>query len=463
MSVSLVYMPNTSKKDYEEFYFPNGLLYIYASLKRSGFDTDLIMLEPEALDLFVQDVADKDIICFSVNISNKVLVFEAAEEIKKHCDVTVVMGGPFITLMKDDDLLRFEYADVFFKGEAENMLPDYLKNMTDERIIRCPRIEMLDSLAIPAEQGVIYNNIITSRGCPGKCTFCASPRLWGRKVKLRSASNIFREMSVLYKAGVDYFVFSDDCFTVSMPRLKELFGLIEESGMNIIFDVRTRTDLVNEEILDLLAYNGCVSLSFGIESASERMLKMLDKEQDLVRAEKMIRACAVRNIRTNLFFITGIPGEDEKDIAQNVGFIRRCRPDWITAYGLHLFPGTRLEDETGCDVDWMNLKSTYYLCEQDTIDRNILRMKRAHMSVYTGDDIEVKPGQKNLFSYYFDLAVKLSDPDAKEELLNLSLDLYPSAEAYILLGETTGDKDIIRKGISKMVFQYIEGLRKNPG
>ncbi|PLX17670.1 MAG: hypothetical protein C0601_06475 [Candidatus Muiribacterium halophilum] len=471
--VYLLYIPDERSGDHENLIFPNGLYYIYANLLDNDIDCDLIMLFRSNIEEFSDILESGDVIGISVNSGNVRDSLLASEYLKvfsneRSLELDIVMGGPFISLMEDSVLESVEYVDRFFKNESEYTFTDYVKNRSSRKslpkIIRSERIRKLDEMMIPSQKGLIYSNIMTSRGCPGRCTFCSSKLLWKRRVYFRSAESVFQEMSTLYENGVDYFVFSDDTFTMKKSRLKKLFTLINESSMRIVFDFRSRADYMDEEMIKLLAEAGAVSVSLGIESADEKVLSILKKDIDLKKAEKAVRLCNENGIRTNLFFIVGCPGEDESSIEKNIDFIKKVSPDWITVYGLHFFPGTELTEEFLVGHDWLSHDKTIYYKDLEIIKKRkklMLESLNRKNQKYLASNIPKGKLYRSMF-WKFDLMASASD-DKKEaqKLLERSLKLYPSPEVMYKLAIIKDDEKLMKKALKKFIFQKENDIRKD--
>jgi|GEM_PF-3747379 len=472
--VYLLYIPSQISGDHENLVFPNGLYYIYSNLLDNDIDTDLIMLFRDNVQDFLSIVEDNSIVGLSVNSTNVVDSLKVANDLKEfsdinEMDISVVVGGPLITLISDEELKKVLFVDVFFKGESEYSLVEFIKDYTKYRekpeIVSSDRIRKLDEMVIPAQKGILYSNIMTSRGCPGRCTFCCSKRLWNRRVYFRSSESVIQEMSLLYKGGVDYFVFSDDTFTMKKKRIRKIFQHPTIQEKKFIFDFRSRADYMDEELIKSLAVSGAVSVSLGIESADPYVLDTLRKDIDLEKAKRAAIFCKEYGIRTNLFFIVGCEGETDESIEKNIRFMRETRPDWITVYGLHLFPGTELYENSGRKVDWLSTHDTLFYQERDGVLKKKLRMLEEFEEIkdgYMQEKIEIKyPNLRSMFWKYDLLAGQTEDKKEKIELYKKSLNFYPSPEVMFKLSELIGDMELQRKAVEKFIFQKENDIRKD--
>ena len=466
--IYLVYIPCPNKKDYEEYIFPNGLLYLYSSLLNNKYNTDLIMLGKHDFTEFLSEIQKDDIIGISVNSSNKNISFEFAQYIKKSIfNVKIIMGGPFISLLDDEKLKEINFVDNFFKFESEYSILNFLKSQNNNKIIYGERIKELDSIPFPSKNGAIYSNIITSRGCPGNCIYCSSPELWKRKLFFRSPENIIEEIEQLYFEGVDYFSFSDDTFTFDKNRIIKLCNIIREKNLKIIFDIRSRIDAVDNNILEELALTGCVSISFGVESASPKIQNILSKKVDIKKAVDIIKKCRSLYIKTNVFLIIGNPEEKDIDIDMNIDFIKESLSDWITVSGLHYYPQTALYKLYPKNIDWINQKNTVYFDDLYNIKKNELKIHKAHKKALKNlyektIDLTDNIPYRSVFWKYAELGMFEKNKKLKLKWLRKAFEIYESPEILFSLGIEENNEEMINKAYYKFCFQINNDIRKSP-
>ncbi|MGM0607964.1 MAG: B12-binding domain-containing radical SAM protein [Candidatus Muiribacteriota bacterium] len=455
--VILVYIPEVSKDDLEEHIIPNGLLYLYNSALKNKINTDLVFLHPESINDFLDSLNGDEVVGFSVNSSNYNISFESAHLIKKYFpDITLVAGGPAISLQNKKTLRNNLLFNTFFCNESDySFIKEYF-NGFENKIVSAERINNLDELGFPAESALIYSNIVTSRGCPGKCIYCCSPGLYGQKIKLRSAFSIEQEINLLFKKGVDYFVFSDDTFTLSRERILKICNFLKNK--KLVFDARSRTDYMDEIIIKKLAEAGCVSISFGIESASHKILNLLQKEINLDHAREVIALCKKYGIYVNLFFIVGNPEENEFDVEKSALFIKEVKPDLITVYGLHYFRGSELYKKFPPQYQG----KLFYSNEQD-----VLKKKKYLLGVFSENrnkpDLNILKQIDDKFKIkfkYYDKAGDLAENwTQKRKYYKKALKYYEAPEIMYKLG-MTGDKKYLKKAADKFYFQMTNDLRK---
>jgi radical SAM superfamily enzyme YgiQ (UPF0313 family) len=209
--------------------------------------------------------------------------------------------------------------------------------------------------------------LITSRGCPYSCTFCASFKIHGRKIRRRSSGSVLDEMEYLINDfGVKEFHIEDDNFTMGKDYAKELLnGMISRKIRTwISLPNGIRIDAIDEELLGLLERAGCYSFAIGIESGSDRILEKLEKRLKIKEIEeKVILVKRVSKIKVTGFFLIGHPDETEKDIRDSIDLALRLKLDRVSFSPLMPLPGSALYEEwkkkvSIDDVNWS--KFLYY-------------------------------------------------------------------------------------------------------
>jgi len=210
--------------------------------------------------------------------------------------VTIVFGGIGATFLWDHFLTHFREIDFCVLGEGEYPFLKLIKAIEkgdqtgieeisgiafrrNNKIVRNERatpIENLDELPLPAKY-FRYQHITSTRGCPGNCTFCGSPRFWGHKVRFHSPEYFVDQLEILYKKGITFFYFSDDTFMLKKDRVVEICKTIIEKNLNISWAAISHVNFVDEEVLSWMRKAGCTQISYGVESGSERIRQLLNK------------------------------------------------------------------------------------------------------------------------------------------------------------------------------------------
>ncbi|MBC2703779.1 radical SAM protein [Desulfobacula sp.] len=347
---------------------PIGLYYIGALLIENSFETKLVNLadgRDDPVKVFKKLVTTEqpDVIGFSVINPNRWNAMECARAAKQfNPDITIVFGGPAPTFLARHLLTACPDIDFIVAGEGEITFLELItqlenksigpfKNINglvfkkDNRIVRTStrhRVEVLDTLVHPSKY-FIYQHLAMSRGCPGKCTFCGSPKFWGNQtLRFHSPKWFADEVESLVKKGVTHFYISDDTFTTDKQQVIEFCDHIINRKLNITWNAISRVDAIDEDILFSMRKAGCIQLSFGVESGSEKIRKILGKP---IKRDKIINTFSLTasyGILPRAYFIYGSPGETDKTIQESIDLLKDIRPLSAIFYLLVIFPGTYL-------------------------------------------------------------------------------------------------------------------------
>ena len=351
--------------EYDTASVPVGLYYLAAESKKQGHDVTLVNLAVENLpQQYLKQLLERekpDLVGFSVLNANRAGAVDGAKLVKSVLPhTTVVFGGPCATFLADFFLQSVPQVDFVVAGEGERTLTElvramesgssedveqipglvYLKEGRPFRTAERERIDNLDDLPDPSE---IYGfaHLAFSRGCPGNCRFCGSPAFWGRGcVRFHSAGWAADQVERLYNKGITHFFFSDDTFTMKKDRVIKLCRALAERDLPITFNVISRVDFIDEEMLFHLRKAGCIQISFGVESGSDRIRRALGKP---VKTDRIINAfdlAAGYGILPRAYFIYGAPGETQETIEESVELLLRIRPLSAIFHMLTVFPGT---------------------------------------------------------------------------------------------------------------------------
>jgi radical SAM superfamily enzyme YgiQ (UPF0313 family) len=333
-----------------ELHVTLGPLYLVAALEKAGIVVDYrdFQLCDAAEPLVPQSLADfcKDpapIVGLSCMANLLPFTLLAAREIKdRYPDRVIVLGGVGPKSVEKAILERFPWVDIVAHGEGEVSAPllmSALKNgepletvpgiffRRDGAVVENappPRVEDLEGLGRPALEYIDYSryaghNVITSRGCPYECTFCSVAPVWGRKPHFRTASGIVAEMKDLHeKFGVSLFLFQDEFFVSSKERVHEFCSELEKLALPVRWKAFARINLCDREVMEHMADAGCVEIRFGIESGSNRILKMTNKGFTIEDATRVVSEAVLIFPRVDTFFIWGFPFETMEDFNQTV-------------------------------------------------------------------------------------------------------------------------------------------------
>jgi len=197
----------------------------------------------------------------------------------------------------------------------------------------------LDTYRIPMIKGP-YTFIVSSRGCTAGCKYCIKHVTYQYSVRVRSPEHIMKELWLLHDLGIHNIHMYADLFTVSRDQVTGLCQAIIDQGLKVRWTCNSRVDYVDEEMLHLMGQSGCWMISWGIESASEEVLRRARKGAYPDKVERALRWSRQAGIGNWGYFIIGLPGETEQTIRQTIDFAKRLPLDLALFHIAAPYPGT---------------------------------------------------------------------------------------------------------------------------
>jgi len=340
-----------------------GLLHLAAEVRQHGYTPKII--ESDIFNLTVDDIVERiiedkpeyiGITLFTVGVW---CAAEIALKVKEALPDTIIfVGGPHISSMGYETMVRFEQFDYAVVGEGEKTLMDLLEAIeTGSKLSNVPEIifrkddkpfktlgkpinRNLDELPYPAwdlledfpnaYRPAVFDfprgpvaTIAASRGCPFHCQFCDTST-FGDRVRSYSPEAVFSMMLHLKETyGIRHIMFVDDLFLASRKRTEALCQLILENNLQMTWSCAARVDTVKPDLLSVMKKSGCWEISFGLETGSNELLKKMDKSADVEESEQAIHWTHDAGIRTKGLFMLGFPGEDEATMQATKDFVRR--------------------------------------------------------------------------------------------------------------------------------------------
>lgn len=379
-------------------YPPLGTMYAASWLRQHGYDValfDAMLAESEdewATALVVHKPQYAIIYEDNFNYLSKMCLLRMREAAFKMINMAKSRGCIVIMCGADATDHYREYlekgADYCLLGEGEETLLELLNQLSAGKDVdqvvglasantirpsRRPDISNLDKLPFPAwdlidiqkykkmwleRHGYFSMNMVTTRGCPYHCNWCAKP-IWGQRYNSRSPENVVAEMKWLKETfDPDHIWFADDILGLKPNWIEKFANLLNEENAVIPFKCLQRADLVNEKTAAGLAKAGCKTVWLGAESGSQKILDAMDKGdkvEDIYRAAILLRE---NGIEVGFFLQFGYPGETWKDVQKTLKMVRECMPDDIGISVSYPLPGTKFFEsvklELGEKQNWID-------------------------------------------------------------------------------------------------------------
>lgn len=237
-------------------------------------------------------------------------------------------GIPGVVAHPDDPVPT---EDVYFS----NNLDDY--PMTDLDLIEYDRY--YDVMG----EGGIFTTMVSSRGCPYRCTFCNTPR---HRYRVMTPGRVCDEIEYFLSKGIKEIYFVDDTFNITNKRVHELCDEILRRNLEVSWTVRFRVKGVDRPLLEKMKAAGCNRIQFGVEQGTEEGLLRLKKDVTAAEIEHAFQLCREVGIRTVAYFMIGTPTErTRQDVMDTIDYSIRLNPDFVMYNILTPFPGTTIYDE----------------------------------------------------------------------------------------------------------------------
>lgn len=384
-------------------YPPLGSLYAASYLRQLGFSIgffDAMLAESE------EDWRDalkvnqpKYAVIFEDNFNylSKMCLLRMRQAAFSMCRMARTEGCTVILCGSDatdhPELYFAEGADFILAGEGEITLGELLRHLTGQSGLRTEQIESLiysgrdnelrrnpvrrvlkdlDLLPFPAwdlidiqryksiwqkRHGYFSMNMVTTRGCPYHCNWCAKP-IWGQRYHSRSPQNVVEELIWLKNAyQPDHIWFADDIFGLKPGWIDEFANLVVEYGVRVPFKSLNRADLLlKSDTAGALKRAGCQICWIGAESGSQKILDAMEKGTTIEQIRIAARNLQNAGIKVGFFLQFGYPGETWNDIEKTMDMVRDCRPDDIGISVSYPLPGTRfyerVKEQLGEKQNW---------------------------------------------------------------------------------------------------------------
>jgi len=389
---------------------PLGIAYIAAVLEEGGVDVKII--DAAALEM-EWDTLKKEIENYSPDVVaitaltptiNKAL--KTAKIAKKTCpNANIVMGGYHPTFTYTE-LLKNDFIDIVILGEGEYTMLELVKtlekggDLKEVKGIACkdfttpPRdiIKDIDSLPFPArhllpmDEYKVLNiklptgTLISGRGCPFNCSFCASSAMHGRKMRFRSATNIVDEIEHLISDyDAEMIAFMDDTFTLRPERVIEICDEIKKRDLDFFWGCTARVDTVSKSLLEKMREAGCITIFYGVESADQQLLDGMNKKISVDKIRNAFKLTKEADMRTIASVAIGMPGDTKENIEKTINFVKDLDASYAIFSLATPYPGTAFYNEARAnDLIKVNDWSKYTLLSPvlETVDCSLEELKK---------------------------------------------------------------------------------------
>jgi len=387
------------KQDWSKFgvSVPLGLLYISAYLKGKGYEVLVRDLNYHTMDDLWKPIQRGEIPIVGVSMlsSSRRSSYELIGRVKAlNPNVRIALGGNHTSslyeilcdnlpidavVVGEGEITMYELTERWLNGgKVDDVWGAYVKG---GRYVPRPLIEDLDSLPFPDYEQIdfsqyvphivrtrpdyvhngirlrdtAYTNVITSRGCIGRCLFCDIYKHWGSKPRFRSARNVVDEIVMLNQDyGVNFIEFNDDSFALNQKIAKEICQKIIDEGLKIVWVTAIRADCCRDsELLELMRDSGCLWLAVGVESGSDKILKNIGKGTTRELNREAIENIKKAGIKAYALLMCGNIGENDETINETKEFLLATNPDIHSEAGAtYCYPGTRYSELMRIDTDF---------------------------------------------------------------------------------------------------------------
>ncbi len=359
------------------YYPPLGLLYLGTVLENNGFEVKIIDCVPMKIGYEQLENEIEKFSPYAVGITtfttSMVDVLLTAKLVKKvNNKIHTIIGGHHATLYPKESI-KYNNIDYILQGEGEETLIELLnklqKQATAEQLLQIDGIGFyfdnkeyinhkkayikdIEKLPIPNRTLLpteIYNSIVgtqeqvatimSSRGCPFKCTYCFTPN---KTYRTRSTENIIKEVKILISLGYKEIFFFDDLFAMKAQKVIDFAKALQAENIKIDWSFRARINTITPELITEVKKAGIHRIQFGIESGVDKTLKKVRKGINTKNIEKAINLCKQARITTIGNFMIGLPNETEEDINKTLKFSRNIGLNYAQYSILVPFPFTAL-------------------------------------------------------------------------------------------------------------------------
>jgi anaerobic magnesium-protoporphyrin IX monomethyl ester cyclase len=333
-----VHIDDFAKAQYE--FIPLGVLYISSYLSSKGIDVDVVH---GTVDDIRPGYKFYGVSTTTAQYSRSLKALKHIRKIQP--DAKTILGGPHLNVKHNILVSSKDDWDFLVAGDGElttlkivsGKIPPSDRFINGEMVADINALPLPDFSKIdmarynfPLRPGLKCINIITSRGCPFKCQFCATSQT---ALRQRTPENVLQEVEVLTsKYGFDSLMFVDDTMSINRKRYYPMLEGLEKYSVK--WRSYARTNTINLEGLQRMQRSGCIEAAPGVESGSQVILDLIKKGTNVERNVEFIRQSEDLGIVSNPSLIIGLPGETPETVDMTLQFMKRARP---SAFSYNIF------------------------------------------------------------------------------------------------------------------------------
>jgi anaerobic magnesium-protoporphyrin IX monomethyl ester cyclase len=389
MKVALINTIGSSKKLMYTPWLPLGIVYLGTVLEKNGvsvklLDASALRWDNEKILQWIKKI-QPDIIGFSTLTLSFIYTIDLARLVKKENPNTKIVFGHYFATVEADGILRKygDVVDVCVRGEGENSFlalcqwyerhpdldPSEIRGITfkdhNGKVCSNTDVELeknIDKIPFPNRKLIDFNykwningyevaktkftSMISSRGCPFRCSYCSCSRFARQQWRPRTPENIVEEMSIVAENGFTDVNFVDDNFTLRADRVIKICQLIKQEHIDVNWFVDGRIDQASPEMFEWMHKAGCRLVGLGFESANQRILDIYDKKTKVSMFDRAIRNVRKAGIELIMgLFMVGAPTETVDEIKQTLNFALKSDIDLPYINTVGVFSGPRLWDD----------------------------------------------------------------------------------------------------------------------
>jgi anaerobic magnesium-protoporphyrin IX monomethyl ester cyclase len=323
-------------------------------------------------------------------------------------NIPIMVGGPHATLYPEDLVDKVDYVVI---GEAENIIEDLVKTAELQSTGKIIRSEPPDPKNLPypnfstfeGNENIYIYPLLTSRGCPYNCSFCAVHVVSTKKWRPRLPEECIKELinARKYLKNLDSVIIYDDNPMFRKVHIKKFLNLYLENKINLpLTIINTRADSIDKEMVELLKKAKCPSIGIGVESSDPEIFGKINKGETLEDIQNAAKLIKRYKIPLSLCFVIGLEGDSYEKIQSSINFAKKIKPDYIYWNMITPFNGTKIRewyDNNGTVFDLVN-RSSYvdgdFMCEEpcaETPEFTVEERKKAYiLAILKTNDTRLK-------------------------------------------------------------------------